>query len=266
MARGILAVVSALVLAGAGAVQAPALGRRGFGLDVVVNGVVRPEYPARGTTYIEALRGREYVLRLTNPLPRRVAVALAVDGLNTIDARHTSPEDARKWVLEPYQTIEITGWQVSPTQARRFFFTSEPESYGAFLGRTDNLGVIEAAVFRERGCCRAQAEVEGRIDKQPRRPSGVRGGVPGGVPEAAARGKAMEELSDESVATGIGDRTHHPVHQVAMDLEHRPYVVLRLRYELRPQLVELGVIPGRVPLDRRERATGFAGDYCPEPD
>ena len=49
----------------------------------------------------------------------RVAVALSVDGLNTIDARHTSPWNASKWVLEPYETITIGGWQMSSERARR---------------------------------------------------------------------------------------------------------------------------------------------------
>jgi hypothetical protein len=47
-------------------------------------------------------------------------VALAVDGLNTIDARHTSAWEARKWVIEPYGTIHVRGWQMSADNARPF--------------------------------------------------------------------------------------------------------------------------------------------------
>ena len=79
-----------------------------------------------------------------------MAVALAVDGLNTIDARHTAAADARKWVLEPYETITISGWQTSRTEARRFEFTTEERSYGQALGKTANLGVISAVFFKER--------------------------------------------------------------------------------------------------------------------
>src|SRR5262245_21559138 len=61
-----------------------------FQLDVIVNGRPLAEYYARGRTYVEALQGAEYELRLRNDSPDRVAVALSVDGLNTIDARHTS--------------------------------------------------------------------------------------------------------------------------------------------------------------------------------
>ena len=55
-------------------------------MDVLVEGKRLPSYAARGSMYIEALKGREYEIRLRNPHPVRVAVALSVDGLNTIDA------------------------------------------------------------------------------------------------------------------------------------------------------------------------------------
>ena len=77
-------------------------------------------------------------------------MALSVDGLNTIDARETTAADARKWVLGPYQTVTISGWQTSQTEARRFEFTTEARSYGQALGKTANLGVISAVFFKER--------------------------------------------------------------------------------------------------------------------
>src|SRR5258705_230353 len=125
-------------------------GNLGFGLSVLVDESPRPEYFHNGTLYVEALRGTSYSLRLTNPTPYRVAVALSVDGLNTIDARHTGARDATKWVLGPYESTVISGWQVNDRTARNFFFTGERRSYGAALGQTENLGVIEAVFYRER--------------------------------------------------------------------------------------------------------------------
>src|SRR5882762_9501983 len=120
-----------------------------FEMEILVDGRPLEEYVARGTTYVEALAGAEYEVRVHNPLPYRVAVALSVDGLNTIDARHTSAWNASKWVIEPYGTINISGWQMSSDRARRFYFTSERDSYGAKLGQTSNLGNISAVFFRE---------------------------------------------------------------------------------------------------------------------
>jgi len=46
--------------------------------------------------YIKVLKGREYEIHLRNRYSVRVAVALLVDGLNTIDARHTSAAAGQK--------------------------------------------------------------------------------------------------------------------------------------------------------------------------
>ena len=119
-------------------------------VDILVDGAPQPRYPHDGRWYVEARKGREYAIRLRNPHGVRVAVALSVDGLNTIDARETTAADARKWVLGPYGTVTISGWQTSQTEARRFEFTTEARSYGEALGKTANLGMISAVFFKER--------------------------------------------------------------------------------------------------------------------
>src|SRR4051794_40391793 len=48
----------------------------GFGMNVLTGDEMRPEYSARGKVYVEAVRGADYSIRLTNPTPYRVAVAL----------------------------------------------------------------------------------------------------------------------------------------------------------------------------------------------
>ena len=119
-------------------------------VEILVGGTPQPRYAHQGRWYIEALKSREYAIQLRNPFGVRVAVALSVDGLNTIDARQTTAADARKWVLDPYETVTISGWQTSRTEARRFEFTTEERSYGQALGRTANFGVISAVFFKER--------------------------------------------------------------------------------------------------------------------
>lgn len=217
-------------------------------VTVLVGGSPLHEYVHRGTTYIEATRGREFTIRLRNPTAQRVAVALSVDGLNTIDAKHTDAWSASKWVLEPYETAEISGWQVSDRAARRFFFTGERSSYGAKLGQTENLGIIEAVFYRER-VRRYSERREDSLQKQGR-DSGA------AAPRAAAEAAPP---SDDYAATGMGRRTRHAVEEVAIDLERSPIAAVAIRYEFRPQLVKLGVFD-REPLERRERARGF----CPE--
>ena len=229
----------------------------GFDVSVLVDGAPRPEYRARATVYVEAVRGREYALRISNPLPVRVAVALSVDGLNTIDAKHTPAREARKWVLAPYETVVIEGWQVTGDAARKFFFTGERSSYGAKLGLTENLGTIEAVFFREREAVRKNAFAEpGAQREEAQRDSGA------GASKLQAQAPAP--VSDEYAATGMGGRTRHDVRQVFLDLEDHPAASVRIRYEFRTTLAKLGVLPSAEdPLERRERGEGF-GAYCPE--
>lgn len=227
-------------------------------VTIIAGGEARPEYFANGTTYIEALRGRNYTLRLTNPTGSRVAVALSVDGLNTIDAQHTDAWNAAKWVLDPYETIDIDGWQVSDSTARRFVFTGERRSYGAALGETQNLGVIEAVFYRERTRPIAQYRV------QPRDEEGLAEAPAAAPPPPPDASEAQPRLSDDYAATGMGHRTRHDVTSVDIDLDPQPIASARIRYEFRPQLVKLGILPAEPsPLARREKARGF-DRYCPE--
>ena len=282
--------LTALLLA-AGAANASS--SSGFTLDVLVHGSPRPEFAARGTVYVEALKGHDYALRLTNPTGVRVAVALSVDGLNTIDAKSTSSRDARKWVLAPYQTVVIPGWQVNNAVSRKFVFTGERGSYGAALGKTENLGVLEAVFFREKLPSHAHRQWSGgkdeekisanerergagRLDEQ--RSEADAGPARAPAPsESIARDQFQKssssdssapgaKLSDEYAATAMGSRTRFGIERVDLDLEDSPAASVRLRYEFRPQLVALGVLPRetREPIARREAARGF-DDFCPEP-
>ena len=92
-AFGALSILVALAPAGrVGAQEGRAVRPQygGFDVDVVVEGYPLEAIYGRGRRYVEAREGSEYELVVRNPLPVRVAVALSVDGLNTIDARRTS--------------------------------------------------------------------------------------------------------------------------------------------------------------------------------
>jgi len=283
-------------------------------VQVIIDGSSASTYYHHGTTYIEAIKGKRYSIRITNPLGVTVAVALSVDGLSTINAQHTDARQAPKWVLYPYQSMVITGWQVDNDHAREFYFTTEDQSYGAKLGKTQNLGQISAAFFKER-----RPVVIRRTPPPPPRPyppypppyppyprplngmdsmgggadidsagggmggfgGGARGGAPGAVPgspPAVSKSSASRAPIEDSIrpskpeyaATGIGSRVGHEVERVYLDLEDSPFQTVELRYEFRPALLKLGVLPSppsdRDPLLRREKSKGFNDrEYCPEP-
>src|SRR5215510_2765595 len=233
---GMLLLVAIGLSAGIGQDRVTRKPSSSFELEVLVNGRPLAEYYARGRTYIEAIQGAEYELRVRNPTPDRIAVALSVDGLNTIDARHTSAWNASKWVIEPYQTITISGWQMSSERARRFYFTNERDSYGAKLGQTANLGVIAAVFFRERN-----------------RPVPITPPYPVTrdkmeAPQAGSQSgsQSARRADDENAATGIGRNVRNDVRWVDMDLDSRAAGEVTIRYEYRRG---------------REDSRGF----CPEP-
>ncbi len=253
-----------------------------FELSVIVDGSPSAEYPFRDRTYIEAVRGRSFSLRLHNPTSERVAVALSVDGLNVVDAKRTTAAGATKWILAPGQTVEIPGWQISGQMARRFFFTDTARSYAKWIGDTRNVGVIEAVFFREKArpvellpvAPFAQGKPMSR-DSAARAPA-AEGQVRADSPESgiAGRGESPEpnppaaanrRESDRFAATGIGDRTSFPVQWVSFDEDPVPAARIALRYEYRKELVRLGVIAREDELYARDRGRGFEHEYAPEP-
>lgn len=255
-----------------------------FGVEVLAGGGAREKYPARGRVYVEAIEGEEYALRLSNPLPVRVAVALSVDGLNTIDARRTTAREASKWVIPPYGSITVSGWQMSSTRARRFYFTNERDSYANRIGRATDLGVITAVFFRER---RERTEImrpspsprpheaetrDGERSSDAKRSAQSRAPSASGESSASNRGRVIAPDRDEEyAATGIGRSVGNDVWRVEMDLESQPVADVTIRYEFRDALVRLGVFPRPFPphpdpLRRRERSRGFEdGSFSPEP-
>jgi hypothetical protein len=263
----------------------PAVAENGFTVDVLVDGRPMTEYPARGRRYVEALENAEYEVRVHNPTGSRVAVALSVDGLNSIDARHTSAWDAHKWVIEPYGTIHVRGWQMSGESARRFYFTTERDSYAAKLGQASNVGLITAVFFRERQPVTIMpvtpAERRPPYKEEDRRIENQSAPEPKTAGESSARSEGGRDAAktrnapaypppdDESAATGIGRSVRNDVQWIKMDLDPRPAGEITIRYEYRAALVRLGIIPRDYPrpdvLDRRERAQGFEPKYCPQP-
>lgn len=275
---------------------AEAAGVPGVRVDLLIDGRLAREYYANERIYVEAKKGREYAIRLSNDTADRVAVALAVDGLNTIDASHSSARDAAKWVLSPYETITIDGWQVSGGHARKFVFTSEERSYGAWVGDTRNLGLVSVVVFGERTrCCRDtpppvryyEDADERAMDRSSssRRPSprGGSGKASEADPEpqaesadasASPRSSSAGDYAparkrnkqEERAATGSGRKVRNEVVWTEFDLEPTPLGSVNVRYGFHDELVELGVLsPPHRSLDRREAAAGFApdpGDRC----
>jgi hypothetical protein len=269
-----------------GAVSVPAQERRvvrppqygSFGVEVLVEGGPLEVIYGRGRRYVEAREGAEYDLLVRNPLPVRVAVALSVDGLNTIDARRTSAWESSKWVIEPYGSIRISGWQMSSSRARRFYFTTERDSYAARLGRASDLGVITAVFFRESTPRTHPVTPPPYYEPRPRDRSGApkenesmraEGSERRSRDSAGATAARPRYDDDGYAATGIGRSVGHDVTWIQLPLERTPAAEVTVRYEYRDALVKLGLLPRPWrddALRRREGARGFEEPrYSPEP-
>jgi len=200
----------------------------GFRMEVVDDSeAAKAESWKEGRPFVTAHPQERYSVRLTNPLPVRVAVNLTVDGLNSISGKPSGISDGQKWLIEPYGSVVIPGWQVSGGEARRFFFTDKPKSYaewrGEALGRdlAANCGVIGAAYFWNQG------ELDRYYDDHPQviyrqRPypcvNGTEKAMSRSAPAPAAGSLAEDsnrpEESGQQAGTGMGERQDHPTYEV----------------------------------------------------
>lgn len=94
--------------------------------------------------------GEHYSIYVKNRTAERIEVVLSVDGLDVLDGKSAS-HSKRGYVVAPHGTIEIEGFRRSYESVAAFRFGSVASSYAArSTGSTRNVGVIGAAVFREK--------------------------------------------------------------------------------------------------------------------
>ena len=119
-----------------------------------VDGSAAPLYPAPNDDdrhYFQAFAGRNYSIVLRNNTGRRVAVLLAVDGLNAVNGAITGLRaDEDMYVLGPWEQATIRGWRTSLDEVRRFVFVDEQRSYAERTGQANSdMGWIRVLAFRE---------------------------------------------------------------------------------------------------------------------
>lgn len=99
---------------------------------------------------IQVEPGESYRIRVTNPTRWRVAVSLKVDGVNVL-----GPGE-HLWVVSPFDTLEVVGWQKNMTTAAEFRVDDRTASYAEYLRRlgfpidSRKIGMIEAVFYRDR--------------------------------------------------------------------------------------------------------------------
>lgn len=107
--------------------------------------VKRFYYVREGQYDIDPLLGRPYRIQLRNLTAGYVGIVLAVDGLNTNgNAPIVGDASDRKWILRPFQSVSISGWQVSTDEALQFEFAPPSRSHSAL---EELRGTIQLAVY-----------------------------------------------------------------------------------------------------------------------
>lgn len=256
-------------------------------VQVRIDGEAAPLYPSpKGDDrrYLQAFAGRNYSLVLKNNTGKRVAVVLAVDGLNVLNGEITSLSSREPmYVLDAFETATIRGWRTSLNEIRRFNFVDERRSYAERTGQANSdMGWIRVVSFKEqlnwwetRGPkvrdrrfkddmpYGAQPEelapqAKGEMSKEDAAPAPTRSMAPQ-AQDNLARG---ESEGGSLPGTGWGERKEDRVQRT--NFNPNPVAVDRLvlRYEYGSGLRALGIIPvgnrWRDRLDDRDGNVGFA--------
>lgn len=216
-----LAAAFALSLLG-GALSASPESFGGYTFNALVkksSGMPYREFFESGRPTLRVRPNEEYSIVVRNPLPVRAAVAVSIDGLNSIDGQRSSPRNARKWMVEPNSSITIEGWQTGGASLRKFVFTGPDASYANWREDKDgkpytkNLGVIGVAWFWNK------AELDQALN--PPQPfaneSSALSSAGAGMGKRAA--SAPRAMGEDRAGTGMGREERHPVTQVDFDAD-----------------------------------------------
>lgn len=118
-------------------------------LQVLVHGKPVREYQHEGKLFLEGRKNSDFTIRLKNLTRERILAVVSIDGLSIITGEEASVKDGG-YVLGPLETLNIPGWSLNNDEVARFFFHKAAESYAAKTGKPRNVGVVGAAIFKEK--------------------------------------------------------------------------------------------------------------------
>ena len=197
------------------------------------------------------------------------------------------------YVLDGYESTEITGWRKSLDQVASFEFTALPDSYAARTGRPGNVGVIGIAMFNERPQPIAMRRDREAFGDTRRESSPVPVPAPSTLAQAPAADaapppaeKSTASPADaassearrasgfiakrESLGTGHGAIENSTVRTTRFDrLQSTPNEIVTIHYDRRENLIAMGILPQRPlpPLAANPAANPFpnSGAFVPDP-
>jgi hypothetical protein len=195
-----------------------------------------PVHEHGGRFYVAGAPGAKYSLLLNNKTGRRVLTVVSVDGINAITGDTAAPAQSG-YVLEPWGSVDISGWRKSMGEVAAFVFTALPESYAARTGRPGNVGVIGIAVFRE------YQPLHSLQRSAPFSGPGARGDEAPASPSAEALSRIMPR-PEEKLGTGHGEREASQASWTDFRrASASPAELVSIYYDSRANLIAQGIIP-----------------------
>lgn len=256
--RRFITPVLALAIALLASLPAHATGRL-VSMEIIDRNTSSPldVYRYQRQDFVVGQPGARYAIRITNRSAARVLVVLSVDGVNAITGASADPSQSG-YVLNPYASAEITGWRKSTTETAAFYFTSVADSYAGRTNRPDNVGIIGAAVFKEREPIRIEESIAPAPNANAQDAASGRAHAPAAAPAPRESELARAETRDKRLGTGHGERLYDPTSYTEFQrADSRPNEIIRLRYDSRARLIAMGVIP------RPHTQLGYAPDPFP---
>lgn len=190
-----------------------------------------PAHWHQGRAYLAGTPGHEYRLLLRNRSAEAVLAVVSVDGVNVVTGESANPGQSG-YVIPAGGSVEILGWRKSLSHTAAFYFTDLGDSYAARTGRSDNVGVIGVALFRQKAPPPAQL----------------------GRAEAPAAAERRADAASAALGTGHGRYEEAPAYYVRFERASSvPAETVTLYYDSRANLAARGVLeeprpfPGFVP-------------------
>ena len=187
-------------------------------------------------TYVEAIYGENYSLKIHNHSNQRLGLVIAVDGRNIISGKHSKLKNNESmYILGPRETQTYSGWRTSNKDIHRFFFTEIEDSYAHAFGDDSAMGVIAVAVFEEK-----QPYFSWREKNKTAAPSAKKAPVP--TRDSSNSHSVLEDLAESEAGTGFGDHETSYVRKVAFNAKRKAAMKSFYKYEWREVLCDKNII------------------------
>jgi len=245
-------------------------------------------YYRHGEYWVAGAPGAHYAIYIRNQMGERLLAVTSVDGVNVITGQNAGWDQAG-YVLDPWESYQVSGWRKSDYQIAAFAFTAAPASYAARTGRPDNVGVIGIALFREQPvnallppqppqiagpeAAQRSAELAQRAQRQAEQ------AAPAAASPPSESRAASSDLSGNIVnmplprppgpalGTAHGEREYSYVaHTHFVRRQWQPDEIIRIRYDSLDNLIAMGIVrPHRYAGPRPSPFPSTESAYVPDP-